>query len=114
MRAALTDDAEVAYAADLWTFEVRRAASRADGEPRAMTSRFAIDAIASDVERGLLFVKGSVPGHKGSWLTVKDSVKIARNENAPYPAGLRTAAAAPQNNDAQVTDNAPATDSTEG
>ncbi|RYY72597.1 MAG: 50S ribosomal protein L3 [Proteobacteria bacterium] len=74
-----------------------------------------LEIVRTDVERGLLFVKGSVPGHKGSWLTVKDSVKIARNENAPYPAGLRAAAAAPQNNDAQVTDNAPATDeSTEG
>ncbi|GAA4002228.1 50S ribosomal protein L3 [Sphingomonas humi] len=74
-----------------------------------------LEIVRTDVERGLLFVKGSVPGHKGSWLTVKDSVKLARNENAPYPAGLKTAAAAPQNNDAQVTDTAPATDeSTEG
>ena len=74
-----------------------------------------LEIVRTDVERGLLFVKGSVPGHKGSWLTVKDSVKLARNENAPYPAGLRAAASAPQNNDAQVTDNAPATDeSTEG
>ena len=74
-----------------------------------------LEIVRTDVERGLLFVKGSVPGHKGSWLTVKDSVKLARNENAPYPAGLKTAAAAPQNNEAQVTDNAPATDeSTEG
>ncbi|WP_338502988.1 50S ribosomal protein L3 [Sphingomonas kaistensis] len=74
-----------------------------------------LEIVRTDVERGLLFVKGSVPGHKGSWLTVKDAVKLARNENAPYPAGLRTAAAAPQNNDAQVTDATPATDeSTEG
>jgi large subunit ribosomal protein L3 len=51
----------------------------------------------------------------GSWLTVKDSVKVAAHENAPYPAGLKAAAAAPQNTDAQVTDTAPATDeSTEG
>jgi len=73
-----------------------------------------LEIVRTDVERGLLFVKGSVPGHKGSWLTVKDAVKLARNENAPYPAGLRAAAAAPQNNDAQVTDTAPATDGTEG
>ena len=45
----------------------------------------------TDVERGLLFVKGSVPGSKGSWLLVKDSVKIARPADAPYPAGLRAA-----------------------
>jgi large subunit ribosomal protein L3 len=73
-----------------------------------------LEIVQTDAERGLLFVKGSVPGHKGSWLTVKDSVKLARNENAPYPAGLKAAAAAPQNNDAQVTDAVPATESTEG
>jgi large subunit ribosomal protein L3 len=74
-----------------------------------------LEIVRTDVERGLLFVKGSVPGHKGSWLTVKDSVKIARNDTAPYPAGLKAAAAGPQNNDAQVTDAVPATDeSTEG
>ena len=74
-----------------------------------------LEIVRTDVERGLLFVKGSVPGHKGGWVAVKDAVKLARNENAPYPAGLKAAASAPQNNDAQVTDNAPATDeSTEG
>jgi large subunit ribosomal protein L3 len=36
----------------------------------------------------LLFVKGSVPGHKGSWLTVADAIKLPRNDTAPYPAGL--------------------------
>ena len=73
-----------------------------------------LEIVRTDVERGLLFVKGSVPGHKGSWLTVKDAVKLTRNENAPYPAGIKAAAAAPQNNDAQVTDAAPATDGMEG
>jgi large subunit ribosomal protein L3 len=32
-----------------------------------------LEIVRTDVERGLLFVKGSVPGHKGSWLTVKDA-----------------------------------------
>jgi large subunit ribosomal protein L3 len=55
-----------------------------------------LEIVRTDVERGLLFVKGSVPGHKGGWLLVKDSVKIARPDGAPYPAGLRQSA---QNND---------------
>ena len=37
-------------------------------------------------------MKGSVPGHKGGWLLVKDAVKVARPDAAPYPAGIRQAA----------------------
>jgi large subunit ribosomal protein L3 len=35
-----------------------------------------------------LFIKGSVPGHKGAWVTVADAIKLPRNESAPYPAGI--------------------------
>jgi large subunit ribosomal protein L3 len=51
-----------------------------------------LEIVRTDLERGLLFVKGSVPGHKGGWLLVKDAVKIARPAEAPYPAGLREVA----------------------
>ena len=50
-----------------------------------------LEIVRTDPERGLLFVKGSVPGSKGAWLTVKDSVKIDRPADAPYPAGLKAA-----------------------
>src|SRR6185436_16290885 len=52
-----------------------------------------LEVVRTDVERGLIFVKGSVPGHKGGWLLVKDSVKVPRPDDAPYPAGLRELAA---------------------
>jgi large subunit ribosomal protein L3 len=48
-----------------------------------------LEVVLTDIPRGLIFVKGSVPGHKGGWLIVKDSVKVARPEDAPYPAGLK-------------------------
>lgn len=48
-----------------------------------------LEIVLTDVPRGLIFVKGSVPGHKGGWLIVKDSVKVARPDEAPYPAGLK-------------------------
>jgi large subunit ribosomal protein L3 len=51
-----------------------------------------LEVVRTDVERGLIFVKGSVPGHKGGWLLVKDAVKVARPDTAPYPAGIRQAA----------------------
>jgi large subunit ribosomal protein L3 len=47
-----------------------------------------LEVVRTDPIRGLLFIKGSVPGHKGSWVTVADAIKLPRNESAPYPAGL--------------------------
>ena len=48
-----------------------------------------LEIVRTDAGRGLIFVKGSVPGSKGSWLLIKDAVKVDRPEGAPYPAGLR-------------------------
>ena len=64
-----------------------------------------LEVVQTDVERGLIFVKGSVPGHKGTWLIVKDAVKVARHADAPYPAGLRQVAS---NNDSAAVSEAPA------
>ena len=47
-----------------------------------------LEIVRTDPIRGLLFVKGSVPGHKGAWLTVCDATKLPRHESAPYPAAL--------------------------
>jgi large subunit ribosomal protein L3 len=47
-----------------------------------------LEVVRTDPARGLIFIKGSVPGHKGSWLTVQDAIKIARPDEAPYPAAL--------------------------
>ena len=47
-----------------------------------------LEVVRTDPVRGLLFIKGSVPGHKGSWLTVSDAIKMARPEAAPYPAAI--------------------------
>jgi large subunit ribosomal protein L3 len=64
-----------------------------------------LEIVQTDVERGLLFVKGSVPGSKGAWLIVKDAVKIARPADAPYPAGLKQVA---NSNDSAPVTEAPA------
>src|SRR5881398_725250 len=47
-----------------------------------------LEVVRTDPIRGLLFIKGSVPGHKGSWLTVSDAIKLPRPDTAPYPAGI--------------------------
>jgi large subunit ribosomal protein L3 len=51
-----------------------------------------LEIVRTDAERGLLFVKGSVPGSKGGWLLVKDAVKVPAHKDAPKPAGLKVAA----------------------
>ncbi len=52
-----------------------------------------LEIVRVDDERGLIFVKGSVPGAKNSWMTIKDSVKVVRHGDAPYPAGIKNSAA---------------------
>jgi large subunit ribosomal protein L3 len=41
-----------------------------------------------DLEKGLLLLKGAVPGAKGSLVLVRDAVKRARPADAPYPAAV--------------------------
>jgi large subunit ribosomal protein L3 len=41
-----------------------------------------------DEDRGLILVKGAVPGAEGSWVRVRDAVKRAVPKEAPYPAGI--------------------------
>ncbi|OYX66196.1 MAG: 50S ribosomal protein L3 [Sphingomonadales bacterium 32-64-17] len=47
-----------------------------------------LEVVRTDVERGLIFVKGSVPGSKNSWLMVKDAVKVAAPEGLPFPGAV--------------------------
>jgi large subunit ribosomal protein L3 len=42
-----------------------------------------------DVERGLIMIRGAVPGHKGGWVMVRDAVKRALPKEAPQPASVR-------------------------
>jgi large subunit ribosomal protein L3 len=47
-----------------------------------------LEVAAVDAEKGLLMVKGAVPGAKGGFVLVRDAVKRARPADAPYPAAL--------------------------
>lgn len=57
-----------------------------------------LQVVRTDSDRGIIMIKGAVPGPKGSWVTVKDAVKKPTPDNLPLPAALRssvTADAAP-------------------
>ncbi|MCH8491260.1 MAG: 50S ribosomal protein L3, partial [Oceanicaulis sp.] len=49
-----------------------------------------LEVVRVDAERGLILVKGAVPGSAGSWVEVRDAVKGAGAQELPYPAALRT------------------------
>ncbi|MDM7458038.1 MAG: 50S ribosomal protein L3, partial [Paracoccus sp. (in: a-proteobacteria)] len=51
-----------------------------------------LQVVKTDADRGLIMVKGSVPGSKGGWVIVKDAVKKATPDNVIYPAALKSAA----------------------
>ena len=53
--------------------------------------------VMTDVERGLVYVEGAVPGHKGGWIMLRDAVKKAPPKELPLPGKFRLpdAAAAP-------------------
>lgn len=59
------------------------------GAARVTTQNLQV--IKTDSERGLIMVKGAVPGSRGGWVTIKDAVKKPFPENAILPAALKSA-----------------------
>jgi large subunit ribosomal protein L3 len=47
-----------------------------------------LEIVRTDAERGLILVKGAVPGADNSWVEIRDAVKAKDNKGAPSPAGL--------------------------
>ena len=47
-----------------------------------------LEIVRTDVERGLILIKGAVPGAANSWVEIHDAVKAKDNKGAPSPAGL--------------------------
>ena len=63
-----------------------------------------LEVVKTDADRGLVFIKGAVPGSKGGWVTVKDAMKKKLPDGVPFPAALK-ADAAPQTEEPQVEEN---------
>ena len=59
------------------------------GAARVTTQNLQV--VRTDADRGLIMIKGAVPGSKGGWVTIKDAVKKAAPADIPFPAALRSA-----------------------
>ncbi|MFA4949523.1 50S ribosomal protein L3 [Brevundimonas sp.] len=66
-----------------------------------------------DAERGLIMIKGAVPGHEGTWVKIRDAVKKARPADAPFPGGIKSKSGAAQPAETPA-EEAPAVEATEG
>lgn len=65
------------------------------GDERVTTQNLKV--VQVDEDRGLILVKGAVPGSEGGWVYVRDAVKrhkVKAPEGAPFPAAVRKAAEA--------------------
>ncbi|MBU6408402.1 MAG: 50S ribosomal protein L3 [Alphaproteobacteria bacterium] len=62
------------------------------GDERVTTQ--GLEVVRVDAARGLLFIKGSVPGAEGGWVEVRDAAKAALPDAAPKPAAFKAAAEA--------------------
>ena len=68
------------------------------GDERITTQNLEVAAV--DAERGLLMIKGAVPGAKDGWVRVTDAVKRKAPEGLPFPAGLLETKPAPAQEEA--------------
>ena len=80
------------------------------GNTRVTTQNLQV--VRVDVERGLVLVKGAVPGSKGGWVTLRDAIKKAVHPDAIFPAARRrdeeAAAAAAEEAEAAIAEEAAA------
>ena len=60
------------------------------GDVRVTTQNLLV--VRTDAERGLILVRGAVPGAKGGWVFIKDAAKKPVPENVIRPGALRSEA----------------------
>ncbi|MGE4527034.1 MAG: 50S ribosomal protein L3 [Rhodospirillaceae bacterium] len=51
-----------------------------------------LQVVSTDEDRGLILVRGAVPGSEGGWVLVRDAVKKPLPEGVPFPAAFKAQA----------------------
>ncbi|ESR26512.1 50S ribosomal protein L3 [Lutibaculum baratangense] len=59
------------------------------GDERVTTQNLQV--VKTDAERGLIMVRGAVPGSKGGWVLLKDAVKRKLPDGVPFPGAVKAA-----------------------
>src|SRR5262245_25327114 len=57
------------------------------GDERVTTQNLVV--VKTDAERGLLMIRGAVPGAKGGWVIVRDAVKKKAHADVPKPGAFK-------------------------
>ena len=60
------------------------------GQERVTTQNLQI--VSTDPERGLILVRGSVPGAKGGWVFLRDAIKRKLPDGVPFPGAFKAPA----------------------
>jgi len=58
------------------------------GDARITTQN--LEVVRVDTDKGLILIRGAVPGSAGSWVEIRDAVKGARADDLPLPGKFRT------------------------
>ncbi len=75
-----------------------------------------LQVVQIDEVQGLIFIKGAIPGHENSWVSIKDAIKFPVPADVPFPAAFKstnasaTAAAPVVEAPAETTNEAPTTE----
>jgi len=59
-----------------------------------------LEVVRTDVERGLILIKGAVPGSKGGWVLLSDAVKRRLPDDVPQPGAFKLPGQAEKSDDA--------------
>lgn len=53
-----------------------------------------VEVVRIDEERGLILLKGAIPGPKGGWVEIRDAVRVDAPKDLPTPAAVKAKAGA--------------------
>ncbi len=70
-----------------------------------------LEIVLTDPEKGLLGIRGAIPGNAGGYVIIRDAVKKKPHKGAPYPAGLVKGPAATAAKETPAPETAPAPES---